>query len=318
MSTPTSPAPSRNRVASLGEVLLRLETDPPRAVDIVALSDLDRAAGEAFRTAWQQFPLDRRVTLVRRMDGLLEDRIDLNFGRVLRVALDDSSPVVRHLAVSALWEDDGDDLFDRLLDLMRHDPSPDVRAAAAEQLGRYAERAETGDLEARAGERLCIALHEVLADLAAPPIVRRRALEAVAAFASDPAVSGLIDVAYESDEPGMRASALYAMGRSLNARWLDLLADELTSDDGELRYEAARACGAIGDDRVLPALALLTDDPDAEVRHAAIAALGRIGGRAAVHLLERLLAEASEIDTELIEVAIDEAAEGITFGRNLA
>ena len=317
MSTPTSQAPSRNPGATLEEVLVRLGAGSPSTGEILALSDLDRAAAEAFRNAWLWFPLDRRVTLVRRMDELLEDRIDLNFGHVLRVALDDSSAVVRQLAVTALWEDDSNDLLDRLLNLLRNDPSPDVRAAAAEQLGRFAERAEADDLDADLGARVRTALHAVLAVGASPLIVRRRALEAVASFASDPAVGGLIEEAFDSDEPGLRASALYAMGRSLNGRWLDLLIDELESDDGELRYEAARACGAIGDDRVLPALAPLTDDPDAEVRHAAIAALGRIGGRAASHVLERLLAEASDVDTELIEAAIDEAAEGMAFGRNL-
>lgn len=317
MSTPTSQAPARSRADAVDGVLRRLATDPPRTPDLVALSDLDRAGGEVVRSAWLHFPVDTRAAIVRRLDELLEERIDLDFGRVLRVALDDSSAVVRQLAVSASWDDDNDDLLDRLLELFRHDPSPDVQAAAAEQLGRYTERAETGDLDAIAGERLRVALHDVLADLALPPIVRRRALEAVAPFASDASVRGLIEEALDSEEAGMRASALYAMGRSMDARWLDILADELESDDGELRYEAARACGTIGGDRVLPALAALTDDHDAEVRHAAIAALGRIGGRGAVRVLEQLLTEASETDAEMIEAAIDEAADGLAFGRNL-
>jgi len=251
------------------------------------------------------------------MDALLEERFDLDFGRALRVALDDSSPVVRQLAVAALWDDDGADLPDRLLTMLRDDPSPDVRAAAAQQLGRHVERAATGDLDRPASDRLRLALHDVLADDEAPPVVRRRALEAVASFGSDPVVTALIDEAFDSDEPGLRASAVYAMGRTMDARWLNALADEFDSDDGELRFEAARACGAIGDDRIVPALAALTDDDDVEVRHAAIAALGQIGGRAASRVLENLANEAAEADAELIEAALNEAAEGIGLGRNL-
>ena len=64
--------------------------------------------------AWESIPEDNRIDLVRRFDELSEERVELNFGRALRVALDDRSAVVRQLAIAGLWEDESSELLDRL------------------------------------------------------------------------------------------------------------------------------------------------------------------------------------------------------------
>lgn len=274
---------------------------------ITRLSDLSREGARSLSSAWEAIPEETREDLVRRFDELSEDRLDLDFGRALRVALGDTSPVVRQLAVGALWEDQSQDALDRLQALFADDPSPDVRAAAAAGLERFAERAVSGDLSVAESDRLRAELLGAASDEGAAYVVRRRALEALGPFASDAAVNAVIADAYDSGDHGLQCSALYAMGRSLDARWLPFILAELEGEEPELRFEAARAAGLLGAPDALPVLLAAATDDDAEVRHMAIAAIGRIGGKGAVRALERLTEEAGEADLELIDAALDEA-----------
>lgn len=117
----------------------------------------------------------------------------------------------------------------------------------------------------------------------------------------------------------MQASALFAMGRSQDRYWLDLLLGELSSAEAELRFESARACGQVGAEDAVPELAAICDDEDPEVRQAAIAALGQIGGRAAVRALESIAASAEEsgddADLELIVDALEDARDSTDLPR---
>ncbi len=280
-----------------------------RAADVAHLSDLGREAAGRFAREWADLPEATRVAVVREIDELAEDRVELQFGRVLRVALDDPSPVVRQLAVAALWEDEGSDLLGRLRGLLARDPSDDVRAEAARALGRFADRAAEGDLADDVADALRSELATVAADPAEPPHVRRLALESVGAFGKDRDIRTLILEAWESDDQADRGSALYAMGQSRDRAWLPTLHDELATDEAVLRYEAARALGVIGSDAAVPELlAVMDGEEDVEVRHAAIGALGAIGGRAAVRALRTLADHAEEADEALIEAALEEAS----------
>jgi HEAT repeat protein len=291
----------------LAETLAALANGPARPVDVANLSDLDRAGADAFAEVWRGLDESARAAVVRTMDELAEDRVELNFGRLLRIALDDPSPVVRQLAVAALWEDERADMLERLRRLLAADVSEDVRAEAAKGLGRFAELAAEGALADNVAEQVRTDLLAAAVDSAEAYGVRRRALEAAGAFGGDDRVRAAIDDFYESGDQGFRGSALFAMGKSCDARWLGRLVDELESDDAELRFEAANACGAIGDVDAIPALLRLADDEDAEVRHAAIDAIGRIGGQAAVRALQEIAANADPADAEEIDEALAEA-----------
>jgi HEAT repeat protein len=278
------------------------------APDVVLLSDMDRAGAGRFTAAWQGLPEPVRRQVVRWMVDLAEDRIELNFGRALRVAVEDASAVVRQLAIAGLWEDEGRDLPTLLLIALREDPSQDVRAEAAQVLGRTAARAGAGEDIGLDADRLRDILVAVAADETEPEMVRRRALEAVSPLGEDDEeIADLIVEAYEGDDSGLRAGAVYAMGRTLNSRWLETVRAELSSDDAELRYEAARASGELGDDAALSDLAALAGDGDAEVRTAAIAALGQIGGRGGLRILRQLADDPDPVDAEAVEAALEEA-----------
>lgn len=290
---------------SLHDVLAELRAGDLSHSRVARLSDLSREDGRILARSWHDFPEEAREAIVRRIEELSEERIDVNFRRALRIALDDPSASVRQLAVSALWEEDSSDLLDRFEALLEQDASEDVRAQAAAALEPFVARAAEGELDEAESDRL----RDMLLAATSPNeplVVQRRALEALGPLGSDPQVRNLITEFYESDEQGLRCSALYAMGRSLQSEWMPDILAELENDEAELRYEAARAAGAIGSQDALHGLLAAARDEDAEVRHAAIAAIGQIGGRGGARALERLAEDADEADLELIDSTLED------------
>lgn len=290
----------------LAEAISAIRDGDLSQTQVARLSDLSRNNARVLAAAWESIPEENRIDLVRRFDELSEERVDLNFGRALRVALNDRSAVVRQLAVAGLWEDESSELLDRLRDILQNDESPDVRAQAAAALERFSSKAVVGSLDETVASDLRNSLRRSAIDAGAPYAVQRRALESLGPYAADPEISSLISEAFNSEDHGLQCSALYAMGRSQDARWLPTILVQLESEDPEIRFEAARAAGLLGSADALPVLLHAARDEDAEVRHVAIGAISQIGGRGAVRALERLAEDAGEADLELIQSAIDD------------
>ncbi len=291
---------------SIIEVLDSFATGQVHASDVAGLAGLNGDEAATLARRWPDLPADERVAIAREMLELTEERVELLFGAACRILLSDPVPAVRQLAVATLWEDEGTDLEPRLLEIIAHDPSSDVVAQAVQGLARFVDQAVMGKLDPTEAEHLTRLLTNLAVDEQAPPLVRRRALESVAALGTG-RIPQLIDAFYRDDTSGFRASALYAMGRTASRRWLHLIEADFGNEDAELRYEAARAAGEIADPQVLQALAKLSEDEDIEVRQAAITAMGRIGGPAATRILRRLAETAAEPDQEAVEEALAES-----------
>jgi HEAT repeat protein len=193
-----------------------------------------------------------------------------------------------------------------LLSIIEQEPDDRVRAAEAMALGRFALQAELDELDPQICDPVRESLGRVLTDDPSPD-VRRRALESAGYLAGDPEIIRRIEEAYDSGEHMLRVSALHAMGRQADTRWLDILHDEFTSDDPELRFEAVTAAGTIGEERSVVELIDRLRDDDVEVQMAAIAALGAIGGKFAISALRRLTEDDSEAIADAAEDALEEA-----------
>jgi HEAT repeat protein len=295
---------------SLVDALKALANGDLSHTRVARLSDLSKGDLAEVAAFWPTIPEATRAELVRQFETLAEERIDVNFRRVLDLALNDASPVVRQLAIAALWEDDSTRMRDRLLELLAHDASPDVRAEAARALERHAERVAVDDPDPHAASGILTALLTAY-EGDHSYVVQRRALESMGSFCAQDRVATTIREAFASDDQGIHCSAIYAMGRSQQDRWLPEILRDLASDEPEVRFEAARAAGALGSADALPLLVEAGQDDDAEVRHAAIAAIGRVGGRGARRALERLTEGAGEADLELIESTLDDVNEMI-------
>lgn len=259
------------------------------SVRLAALSDLAAQDLARLQELWQGIPVGRRRKVLARLTELAEDNLELNFDAIFRHSLDDPDAEVRVLAIEGLAESEEPSLVDALLWRLQNDDAVKVRAAAAQALGRFALLAELNKLRPHYARRIEKGLLDILSDSGQPLEVRRRGLEAIAPF-NQPGVTQLIHDAYHSQESGIRVSALYAMGRNCDPRWLPILIRELSSPDPEMRYEATIACGEMGEAEAVPHLAGVLRDDDAQVQEAAIQSLGKIGGNEARRLLHRLLA----------------------------
>ena len=295
-----------NRTRALHDAFAAMREGDLSQTWVARCSDLSRDDLRTFEREWTALPENARVDIVRRFDELSEERVELNFGRALRVALGDTSPVVRQLAIAGLWEDESGELLDRLRGMLRDDPSPDVRSEAASALGRFAQKASAETLPADVAGGLRDDLILAARSATSSYAEQRRALESLGGFAAEPEIAEAIRDAFDSGDHGLQCSALRAMGLSRELRWLPVILDELQSDEPELRFEAARSAGLLGSADALPLLIEAARDDDPEVRHTAIDAIGQIGGRGAVRALERLAVDAGEADLELIDAALEE------------
>jgi HEAT repeat protein len=211
---------------------------------------------------------------------------------------------VRENAIAGLWEEDDRTLVPVLIDKLKNDPSKGVRSAAALGLGKFAELAQERKLLPRDAEKIKKSLMEVFSKPGEGSEVRRRCLEAIAPF-NTPEVAVHIRNAYNDDKPDVKASAIYAMGRTSSPEWLPLIIKELSSPVPRIRYEAVNACAALGGEEAVPYLIPLLDDEDAEVQLAAINAFGEIGGPLAKRALRRCLKNDDDAVVDAAREAIE-------------
>jgi HEAT repeat protein len=291
------------------EELLRKMRDsqtPLSISSLYSLSDLTRAEVQLFQEVWSLIDAGRRRWIIKSLVDIAEASFEVNFESIFRPCLTDQDEVVRSQAIEGLWEDEDLTLAGLLVGLLRDDPSESVRAAAATSLGRFVLLGELEKIEAAPAMMVEDALLGAIYDPHETLEVRRRAVESIA-YSGQAQVRDVIEMAYCDDEEKMRISAVFAMGRSADTLWRDMVIAELDNPDSEMRYEAARACGEL---EASAALSDLIDrieaDPDPEVQEMAIWALGRIGGKEARRVLEVCCENKDEALRQVAKEALDE------------
>jgi len=255
--------------------------------DVAVLSDLNKDNLAKFRKAWEKADFKERLQLISKMVSLSEEDAILDFTGVFKIGLDDPQESIRIKALEGLEMEDKYVNARPIIKVLKSDDSVEVRTTAARALGKLALMAECGDVPEIIGQEIFNTLMGILERPKEDDAVRRHALEAIACFHQEP-VDGYIEDYYYSEDPKLKASAIFAMGFNCNPRWLRLLIDEMKSESAEYRFEAARASGEIGDEEAVPHLVELVDDKDPEVQDAAIIALGKIGGPEAKRTLQKL------------------------------
>ena len=220
---------------------------------------------------------EHRREVVAAMVEQAEENIELDFTAIFRQCLKDNDDRLAQLGIEGLWEQEDRWLVAELVELLRSERGPLVRAAAALALGKFPVLAQEGKLPPQEEELVYRVLMDFLEDEIEDLEVRRRCLEAVAPFNTEE-VQDYIRWAFDGDDQDLRSSSIYAMGRTGAAGWLPTLLREMESFDAAVRYETAHACGELGEQEATPQLIELLGDDDPEVRLASIAALGKIGG----------------------------------------
>ncbi len=189
----------------------------PSLVELMALSDLSQADWQRVRALWSAIPEERRYALLAALVEASREDIQIQLGRLLRVALDDESARIRQIAVQGLWEETSEDLIGPFVQLLHNDSSHEVRAAAAGALGAFVLAGELEEIDASQALRVEEALLAVLHSDGEALDVQCRALESVA-FSGEVGIRQLIEDGYYSPYEEMQISALIAMGHSADTR----------------------------------------------------------------------------------------------------
>jgi HEAT repeat protein len=260
---------------------------PVASSKLIYLSDLNSEELKFMEEVWGNADVARRRGVISKLVNLSEDDFRLDFSGIFTFCLRDPDEAVRIQAIAGLEEEENYRLVTPLLQSLKKDSYPEVRAAAAMALGKFALLGELGKLPVHLRDKIYTALIETLDSKAETAGVKRRALEAISPL-NLPRVKELIEQAYHANDVKLKASAIYAMGRNCDQVWLTILLSELNSDEAEIRYKAAIACGEIGDEEAIPHLLRLLKDEDNQVQEAAIKALGEIGGEQAKLALNQL------------------------------
>jgi HEAT repeat protein len=278
------------------------------------LSDLSGSELRRLWEIWGEIELSRRRGMMEDLERLTETNTLLSFESIFRRALNDRDDQVRFFAARAIETFDTDDLIPDFLEILAEDQSADVRAVTASILGKYIYRGELDKISSQDQEQIEDALLTVL-DSDQPDRVRQSALEAMG-YSPRPEAHREIQKAYQSGEPAWIASALFAMGRSFDHRYDEMVLEHLQHTSPEIRREAVRACGELYLEDAVPVLLDLLDDLG-EVRRAAIWALSQIGGEEAGPAISQLLeGNVSEEEYGLIQEALERLSfldEGVTM-----
>jgi HEAT repeat protein len=289
------------------EYLLDSSTEVPMS-DFVEVSDLSPSELGIFAREWLKIPVERQRWTVSTMVELAEDNPELDFCAVFKMCLRDKDEMVLEKAMEGLWETEDRSVIPSLIQVLRSNRSPSVRASAAVALGKFASLVQDGKLLQKDAHMLRENLIAVLENTEEPLEVRRRSLEAVAPFNTED-IKKYVCWAYDSDDLSLKSSSIYAMGRTGETSWLPLLRKELQNNEASVRYESANACAELGDEDTVPLLISLLQDDDYQVQLAGLSALGKIGGPLAKRALLRCVKEGDAV----LEEAARSALEGIEF-----
>ena len=276
--------------------------------DFIELSDLSPSELGVFARSWFSLSLERKREILVTLVELAEDSPELDFCTIYKMCLKDEDEWMQEKAIDGLWEYEDRSVLPCLMQVLTSRRGPAVRSAAASALGKFSILAQEGQLLSRDASSIHSTLMEVLQDPDENLDVRRRSLEAVAPF-NTPDIRDYVCWAYQSDDLELKASAIFAMGRTGEVSWLPTLIRELDNREPALRYETANACGDLGEEDVVPYLLELLEDEDFQVQIAALNALGKIGGSLAKRALLRCIEEG---DASLEEAARS-ALENVEF-----
>jgi hypothetical protein len=274
---------------------------------LYCLSDLEGTELAQLAESWPQVSVLRRREVMVDLEVLHEVNYLLSYEAFSRLALGDPDPEVRLIALNTLWEYEPRDLVPQFIKMCAADPEASVRAGAASALGKFV---YLGELDNLSPKTLAAVEEQLLAVVRGSddPHVRRRALESLG-FSSRAEIPGLIEEACALQDEGWLASAIFAMGRSIDERWEQFILDHLEHNASQIRLQAARAAGELEVSEAVPRLLELLAEEDDDVRNAAAWSLSQIGGKGVRNALQALLDQTEDgEDAEYIETALDNLA----------
>jgi hypothetical protein len=263
---------------------------------------------------WESIASNRRFALLEDLENLSERDFLMSFNSIFKMAIEDTDPKVRMVAIRALWDCEDPWLTSKFIEIIDTDEDINTRAQAASGLGRFVYLGEVDEISSDRKLKAEKKLFELLDDESIPDKIRQCALESIG-FSSTSKVEDLIENGYENGNQEWKQSALIAMGRSGERKWSPFVVENLDSIDESTQIAAIKAAGEIALTNSVPYLIELLEDYSDEVRNAAIWALSEIGGEQVLEMFERLLEESD--DDEEIDI-LESALENLEFNNGVA
>ena len=289
------------------ETLLDEKKDFPRRY-LREFSDIGPLELKTVLDIWPRVTLSRKQTLLEKLKTLAGADTLVSFDDFACALLTDPDPEVLTRAIRLLDEYEDPKIVPSYLDLLKNDPSINVRVEAANALNLFV---DLGELE-KIPEKIYHEVEDALLASAASEDnvrVRRTALESLG-YSSRPEVITLIESAFHREDPNWQASALHAMARSADDRWTEDVLRSLINDDDRIRRAAVQAAGELSIKSARPILLeMLEEEEDADVASAVIWSLSQIGGEDVRTYLENLLDQSEDNDQiNFLEDALDNLA----------
>ena len=301
-----------NQTTPFEQVLAELqdESQPFSPRHLRAFSDMDNASLEKLKNVWSNVPLMRKIALLEDLEELMEADTLVCCDTLAKFAMKDEEPAVRRQAIDLLWECEDVALIPTFMKTLDSDADESVRAAAAAALGKFILLGELDEIERVKANPIIDHLLEIVQQQEDGEI-SRRALESLG-YSSHKAIPALIERAMQREDARWIASALFAMGRSLDERWEKTVLKHLNAADAAVQIEAVRAAGELELSAAVEVLfeLLEEDEADADLLSQIYWALSKIGGKGVREKLEQELEDA--IDEDLIDV-LDLALENLEF-----
>ena len=298
------------------DVLIRLadQEQPFPGKYLQYFTDLAEDQAGLFADTWKELSTTKRISILEDLEELSEHDTLMDFSAVGKIALDDHDNVVRETALRLLWECEDKSFVSTVIELLEKDPAGRVRSLAASMMGRFVYMGETDDLPEKLNDRVIDTLlkaHKSDTD----KTVRRRALESLG-YSCREEIPQLIKHAMTLDDKEWLASSLYAMGRSADASWAEIVQKHLSHPEEDVREEAVRAAGELELSQTRETLLdLLVNEESDDILAAAIWSLSQIGGEG---VREAITKQAENVEDEELLEFIEEALDNLNFTEELS
>lgn len=298
------------------DVLLRLadQDQPFPAKYLQYFSDLtDDQAGQ-FADTWKVLTTIKRLSILEDLEELSEHDTLMEYSAVGKIALADSDEGVRETALRLLWECQEKSFISTVVELLESDPSSRVRASAASLMGRFVYMGETDELSEKLNDRVVSTLlkaHENDTE----KMVRRRALESLG-YSSRGEIKSLIEQAMTRNDREWLASSLYAMGRSADPAWSEIVQKHFTHPEEIVREEAVRAAGELELTNTREKLLdILENEESDDILAAAVWSLSQIGGEG---VREAITKQSENVEDDELLAFIEDALDNLDLTEELS
>ncbi len=247
---------------------------------LLELSGLADKEFDGFVVAWREIDSETKVEILTRLTELAEDNVQLDFSLICRLSLSDEKPAVRKAALDGLWEIQDRAFIMPIVEILLNDIESDVKASAAICLSSFAQLSQNKKLIDRDTKKVFHALINTINANKTEIDVTRRSLEALGYF-SGTIVDETLSTFHKDKNPLLKQSAIYAMGRNAQLKWLAIIMEDFKNENPAIRFEALNAAGYLGGESIVLNIIPFTNDEDTQVQVAALTALGYIGGELA-------------------------------------